>query len=245
MSRFAIPLLFATLLFLTSVSSAPAQDRVREAREVESFTEVALSVPGTLHVRQGEPRSVEVKASTDVLEHVETTVEGGTLKIRDERDRDGFLKFLFGDGDAEIENEIEAYVTVPTVEGVSLAGAGTVIGETPIEASSLNLSSAGSGDMRLEVNVQALEIENAGAGTFTLEGTADRAEVQSAGAGTVEALDLTTETADVEIAGSGDIRLHVTDNLSVDIIGSGNVEHRGSPTIETSMIGSGEVRSVE
>ncbi len=245
MSRFTFALLFASLLLLTSVTLTPAQDRVREAREVEAFTEVALSVPGTLRVRQGEPRSVEVEASSDVLEHVETTVEGGTLKIRDERDRDGFLKFLFGDGNAEIENEIGARVTVPTIEGVSLAGAGTVIGETPIEAASLDLSSAGSGDMRLAVQVQALEVESAGAGTFALEGTADRVEVQSAGAGTVEALDLTTETATIEIAGSGDIRLHVTDNLSADIIGAGDVEHRGSPTIETSMIGSGEVRSAE
>lgn len=245
MSRFTFASLFAGFLFLMGVSLTPAQDRVREAREVESFTGIALSVPGTLHLRQGEPRSVEVEAPTDVLEHVETTVEGGTLKIRDERDPDGFLDVLFGDGGADIEEKVEAYVTVPTVDGIALAGAGTVLGETPIEASSLDLSNAGSGDMRLEVQVQALEVESAGSGTFDLTGTADRVDMQSAGSGTVEAIDLTVETADVQMAGSGDMRLHVVDSLSAEIIGSGDIEHRGSPTIETSLIGSGEVRAVE
>lgn len=243
MSRLAFVLLFACLV---QMGAAPTAAQDREVREVDAFTEVALSVPGTLSLRQGEPRSVEVKASADVLEHIETTVEGGTLKIRDERDNDGVMGFLFGSGgDADIEEKVEVYVTAPTIEGISLAGAGTVVGETPIEASSLDLSSAGSGDVQLELRVERLEIESAGAGTFRLTGTANRVEVSSAGSGTVEALDLVTETAEIEIAGAGSIRLHVTDRLSADIIGSGDIEHRGSPTIETSVIGSGEVRSVE
>lgn len=245
MSRLASVLLFACLLLMGAAPTA-AQDRAREARTVEAFTEVALSVPGTLYLRQGEPRSVEVKASADVLEYVETTVEGGTLKIRDERDNDGFLDLLFGGGGgSDIEEQVEVYVTVPTVEGISLAGAGEVIGETPIEASSLDLNNAGSGDVQLEVRVEKLEIESAGAGTFALKGTADRVEVSSAGSGTLEAIDLVTGTAEIQIAGSGDIRLDVTDRLSAEIIGSGNIEHRGSPTIETSTIGSGDVRSVK
>ena len=245
MYRSASVLLFASILFLADVSWAHAQDRTQETREVVSFTEVALSMPGTLHLRQGTPRSVDVKAPADVLKHVETTVENGTLKIRDERAPAGFLESLFGGGGAETEEEIEAYVTVPTVEGVSLAGAGTVVGETPIEASSLDLRSAGSGDMQLAIRVQELEVESAGASTFDLKGTADEVAVAGAGAGTVEAIDLTTKTAEVEVAGAGDVRLHVTDRLSVDIIGAGDIEHRGSPDIETNIIGSGEVRSVE
>jgi hypothetical protein len=232
--------LLAGLLLLTSVTVAPAQDRTREAREVGAFTEVSLGVPGTLHLRQGESRSVEVEATPKVLDHLETTVDGDELEIRDESN---FLERMF-DGDRDW-GKIDVYVTAPTFEKIALAGSGAVVGETPIEGSSLDLENAGSGDVELEVTVTDLSASIAGSGTMRIRGTADRVEVRIAGSGTVQAMGLTTATAEIEVTGSGDTQLHVTNRLSARIIGSGDVEYRGSPEVDTSILGSGNVRSVE
>lgn len=230
----------AALLLLVTAASALAQDRVRETREVRTFTEVGLSVPGTLHLRQGDAQSVEVEATRKVLDHLETTVEDGRLKIRDEANA---LERMFDDG--QEWGEIDVYVTAPTIEVVSIAGSGSIVGETPLEASSLALENAGSGDIDVEVATSDLRTSIAGSGTIRVRGTAEDVRVQIAGSGTVDGLDLRTATADVKVAGSGDTRLHVTDQLSVQIMGSGDVTYRGSPSIDTSILGSGDVRPAE
>ena len=239
MSR-VLPFLLVVFLGLTIAVPATGQDRVRETREVPAFTKVALSVPGTLHLRQGDTRSVEVEAVPKVLDHLETTVEGSRLKIRDESN---FFEDVFGD-DGE-GGEIDVYVTAPTIEAVSIAGSGAIVGETPIESSSLALENAGSGSVDLEVSTSRLRTSIAGSGTIRVRGTADEVNVRIAGSGTIDGLDLTTASADIQVAGSGDTRLHVTDRLSVQIMGSGDVEYRGSPAIDRSILGSGDVRPVE
>jgi hypothetical protein len=227
------------LLFLLGGTSSPAQDRVREARTVEAFTEVALSVPATLHLRQGEPRSVEIEATKRVLDRIETAVENGRLKIRD---ASNFFERMFDD---EEDGTVDVYVTAPTIEGISLAGSGRVEGETPIESASLALENAGSGAMDLAVTTTDLRVSVAGSGTFDLRGTAESVTVQIAGSGTIRGADLTTATAEISVAGSGDTYLRVTDRLSAKIMGSGDVVYRGTPSVDTSILGSGEVRSAE
>ena len=236
MRRILPPVFLVLLLLLTVAPTATAQDRVREARDVSAFTKVALNVPGTLHLRQGEARSVEIEAARKVLDHLETTVEGSQLKIRDESN---FFGRMFDDRDW---GDIDVYVTSPTIEAVSVAGSGSVVGETPIETSSLDLNNAGSGDLDLEVATGDLTASIAGSGTMQLRGTAERVDVRIAGSGTVRARDLTTATAEIQVMGSGDTYMHVTDRLSVEIMGSGDVEYRGSPSIDTSILGSGDVR---
>ena len=232
--------LLVVVLGLTIAVPATGQDRVRETREVPAFTKIALNVPGTLHLRQGDARSVEVEATRRVLEHLETVVEDGRLKIRDESN---FFEDVFGDDQGW--GEIDVYVTASTIETVSIAGAGSVVGETPIESTSLALENAGSGSVDLEVSTSRLRTSIAGSGTIRVRGTADDVNVRIAGSGTIDGLDLTTASADIQVAGSGDTRLYVTDRLSAQIMGSGDVEYRGSPSIDKSILGSGDVRSVE
>lgn len=239
MLRSVPSLLLISLALLSTTKVASGQDTEREAREVDTFTKIALSVPGTLHLRQGEPHSLEIDASQEVLDHLETTVEDGSLKIRDDSN---FFDRLFDDRD---EADVEFYVTVPSLEAISVAGAGRIVGETPIESATLALNNAGAGDIDLEIDVDELTMNLAGAGTLHLRGTADDVSVRIAGSGSVRALDLTTPTADIEVAGSGDTHLHVVDQLSASIMGSGDVQYRGAPTVDTGIMGSGKVRSVE
>jgi hypothetical protein len=239
MTRYLVLLLLLAGLLLGSALPAAAQDRTRETRSVDAFTEVGLSVPGTLHLRQGTSRSVEVEAAPTVLEHLETTVDGGRLEIRD---ASNWFDRMFG-GDDRDWGPIDVYVTAPTYEVVALAGSGAVVGETPLEGETLALKNAGSGRLTLEVAVRDLTVSIAGSGAAELRGTAETVAVEIAGSGTVDGLDLRTATATIDVAGSGDTHIHVTDRLSATLMGSGDVTYRGSPTTDTSILGSGRVRA--
>lgn len=219
--RHSASTLVLLVLLMCTTLPATAQERERQQREVATFSEIAYSIPGTLHLRQGDEQSVEVEATPEVLEEVETTIDGGTLEIRSAR-QSGWLGWLLGSENG-LEGDINVYVTAPTIEALSLAGSGNVVGETPFDGASFEINVAGSGALEMGLNVQDLEISVAGSGTTRLEGK--------------------TGSAEVSVAGSGDVYLPEVEELNASIAGSGNVWYQGDPQIETSIFGSGAVRS--
>lgn len=230
------------VLMLIPAHSALSQEQNRASRTVDAFTEIEFAISGTLHLRQADTHSVEVDAPSDVRDRVETTVATGVLEVRSE-DESGFFDWVTGDGlDGE---RIDVFVSAPTIEKLSLAGSGRIVGETPMEGESLSIDVAGSGSLDLDVAMERLDVHIAGSGTSTLRGRADAFSTNTAGSGDIRAADLSARTANVHIAGSGDVKLHVTDELEARILGSGEVEYRGSPSMEVRSLGSGEVRSIE
>lgn len=220
-----------------------AQDRVREARSVEAFTAVAFHVPGTLHLRQGDARSVEIEAPQKVLDEFEAAVENGTLKLPVDQDT-GIFDGLFGD-DKSYDAEVNVYVTAPAIESASLTGSGEIVGENQIEAEAFALNMAGSGRTTLDVSTDRLDVQVAGSGTTTLRGRTGALSVNIAGSGDLRAAELETQTTEVNIAGSGDVDVHVTEQLEASIFGSGDVGYRGRPAVSTNIMGSGNVNAID
>ena len=102
---------------------------------------------------------------------------------------------------------------------------------------------AGSGSQTAtKVKTTSLRIRTAGSGSITATGTADAQDVQMAGSGTYLGSGLTSKTATVKSAGSGNAEIAVTDSLDVTIIGSGSVTYTGSPQVKQSILGSGSLQ---
>ena len=75
-------------------------------------------------------------------------------------------------------------------------------------------------------------------------GTADDLDVIIRGSGDVKAFDLEVIRANVNVGGSGDVELNVTEFLEVTINGSGDVFFEGNPQVDVTINGSGDVRGV-
>lgn len=242
LTPYVLQIVFTVALLLGLQETPVAQAQERETREVDDFTQVSVAVPGTLYLSQGETHRVEVEADADVLDRLETTVEGGELKIREERSS-GWLSWLFGRRSSGAAFNI--YVTAPSIEELSLAGSGEIVGETPIEGEALSLEIAGSGGIDLDVNGERLQGRMAGSGAMHLRGAVTEINTEIAGSGDIHAEDVEATRGEVSIMGSGDTYVHVQDRLAVNIMGSGDVWYRGSPEIETNIQGSGEVQPLD
>ena len=81
----------------------------------------------------------------------------------------------------------------------------------------------------------------AGNGDVRIAGAAGSVGVVLDGTGDVHCADLPARQVAVRIRGSGDARVHATEELKVDIDGSGDVRYRGAPKITKSIRGSGAV----
>jgi hypothetical protein len=239
-------------------SSLVAQNR--ETRKVESFSKIAMRVPGTLHLKQGTPQSVELQGDQDVLKEIETNNEGGKLVI----EKDGKWR------DWDSDKKLDIYVTVPNIEAVSVAGSGSVVGETKITATDLDLNVSGSGSLTLDIAASGnVDADVSGSGDIDLKGTcrnldskisgsgkvksntkiSDTADFSVSGSGKIEAsgsatnvktsisgsgkvfaANLEASRCEVKISGSGTVEINVKDELDANISGSGSVAYKGNPS---------------
>lgn len=251
-------LTYLTMIALL-VSNTVLTAQHREVRDVANFTKISFGFPGKLYLKQGSPQKVELEGDRDVLEEVETDVEGGRLKIGKEG------KWFNWNSD----DKITVYITVPDIEAVSVSGSGDIIGQTKIRTNDLDLNVSGSGSLSLDVEARGdVEADVSGSGDMDLKGrfesfesdvsgsgrvvlaatiggtadfgisgsgkiqasgTADQVKTTISGSGKVMAADLQTNRCEVRISGSGSVEINVTNELDANIAGSGSVSYRGNP----------------
>lgn len=230
--------LFLTFIFISSflVNSVRAED---EDRDVPSFSEISLRIPGTLHVEQGSKQSVEIVAKSSTLEEIVTEVKGRQLIIRFKNKN--YFQRNFNPG------KIEIFITVPEIDGLSVSGSGDIVADDEIKTRILNLAVSGSGDIMLEeLKAERVKASISGSGDIIIKdgGVADDFSVSISGSGNVKAEGFKAVDVAVQIAGSGNCTVNSTGSLKARVAGSGSIYYNGNPNIDSSVAGSGRVRKM-
>jgi hypothetical protein len=197
-------------------------------RHVADFTKVSLEGAAEVIISQGSTPSVRIEGDDNLLEHITTTVDGSELEISNQHS-------------ISPTKSIKVFVTTKQLEGLSIAGSGTITTEVPFEARAFNVSIAGSGDIIADISAEQVSASISGSGDISLRGTAKSASVSIAGSGDYKGYALTTNSTSVDIAGSGDAEVHAAETLTGNIMGSGDILYRGEPRINSSIMGSGSI----
>lgn len=213
-----------------STTIVPSGKVAQESRSVSGYTGIAVSLPGTIVVRQGDYAPIALEADDNLLPEIETVVENGVLKIR-------FKRKLSVTGRATIR----LLVTGPTIESLAVAGSGDILAEA-LKAQALSVSVAGSGDVKIaRLDAQTMKASVAGSGDIKVAGRAAEVSVSVAGSGDVEAGRLESRRARVSIAGSGDVSVWALESLDVTVAGSGDIRYYGDPSLTKKVAGSGSL----
>ncbi|RPI11703.1 MAG: DUF2807 domain-containing protein [Actinobacteria bacterium] len=181
---------------------------VTDHREVASFTEVELAGANTVVIHVGAPQSVAVIGDDNLVGRVTTVVRASRLVI----DNPGNFTTTAPMGVA---------VSVPSLDGVELGGAGTV-----------TIDGVTGADFGAEL---------VGDGTLKVSGTVQRVMAVLAGAGTLDVHDLLAADATAQLRGTGTIRVHATSTLDATLTGTGTILYRGEPTVTMRNTGTGTV----
>lgn len=113
-----------------------------------------------------------------------------------------------------------------------------------LRAENLKFSVAGSGDLLVgEARARALRAVINGSGDIavTEAGWSDRLEVNVLGSGDADFFAVDGTSFEVNVIGSGQVRLGLAETIDATILGSGDVIYRGDPRLEQSIIGSGSL----
>lgn len=202
--------------------------------ELAAFDEVVTSGPQDVEITIGETFSVRVEGPPQALSLLEPVVENGRLTIGP---RDGFSwnRWRRLDG-------ATFYVTMPRLDSVTMAGSGEVRIDR-IEGDSFEATIGGPGEIAIdEIDVGEAGFTVAGSGNLVVAGAARETRITIAGSGEVQAGNLESETATIQIGGSGDVALGVEREARVSITGSGDVTILGDAECSVTRMGSGDVR---
>jgi hypothetical protein len=226
-----IALLSTTSTFAQKISGKGGT--VSKNIDLPTITGVGLGIAADVYLKQGSSQEITIKGQKNIIDNIKTEVKKGSWTI---------------EFDKEVQNyeDIKIYITMATLEEVSIGGSGSIIGDSKFgNLDNLDISIGGSGDIKLAVEAKDISCSIGGSGEIDLEGTGNELSISIGGSGDVEAFNLSVQKCNISSAGSGDISVNVGEKLDVSMVGSGDVTYKGNPKISTSIIGSGDVEKVE
>ncbi|SFQ83207.1 head GIN domain-containing protein [Hymenobacter arizonensis] len=201
-----------------------------EVRTLSTFERLELKIDAEVIVSQGSPQQVRVEAQRNILDVLETEMNGDKLEVE------------YGRVNVRGHDPIRIYITVPTLRELEVSGSGKASSATPFTATNFQASVSGSGELNLNfAQVDALRTTVSGSGEAKMSGNAPSHNVNISGSGRVSAYDLTTLDTYVGISGSGRSYVRAARTLNADITGSGSVYYKGNPTVSSRIAGSGRV----
>jgi hypothetical protein len=202
-----------------------------ETRTPGTFKAIRTTGSFDLVVRQGETTKVIVHGDDNLLSHLETVVESGTLSLR-------------WKSGLSLRTRARTLVEIvtPTLAAYASSGSGDLELES-FKTPALAISLSGSGDAQLAaLQAEELRLRISGSGDVKGAGKGQRVEIAISGSGDVSFADFEADDVSVRIAGSGDAAVFAHKTLKVSIAGSGDVSYKGEAQVVSSVAGSGRVR---
>lgn len=208
---------------------------------------IDVRIPGAVHFRAAPEWHATAKGPADVLDH---------LRIRNGRiEFDESLHLCGADVRIELEGPAVQRWTVSGSGDLSLdrldqselfivvAGSGSAIAGGKVEHTRAEIR--GSGDIDLAKLAQNnIDIDIRGSGSILAAGNAERTQVSIEGSGDARLGKLAVKDATISIRGSGNVEIAPEETADVQIYGSGDVRLMSKPkNVQTRIHGSGSVVS--
>jgi hypothetical protein len=186
---------------------------------------ITIAVPGEVHYSPGSGETINASGDPDIIAH---------LRVHDHK--------LDLDCNGSFHHR-NLQVTLPgrQFRRFAVAGSGKLDLEQ-LNQISLEMTVAGSGDIKASGKVDDVKINIAGSGSIEASGEAQTVRLKIAGSGDARLGQLTSKSADIDIAGSGNAEVAPQDSAKIKIAGSGDVRLLSDPkNVDSRIFGSGRI----
>lgn len=226
-------------------------DVVEQTLEISDFQEIINQTSVDVHINYGDSLKVVAVGQSNIINRLRKTVSGGKW----------YIELLPGN----YRNfDLTIYITTPNFDYIRINGSGNIIIDNNFNLSNVQVNINGSGDIvmndtltsdnidlningsgyiQLIANSQNISSNINGSGNIVLSGISESQSIIINGSGKYEAFEMQSANADIEVRGSGDSQIDVSDYLKVKILGSGDIYYSGHPEMDIDIAGSGSIHS--
>jgi len=185
------------------------------------FTKVEISTAFEFEIQQSSSYNISVTADDNVMDYVQVSKDGQTLKIGL-----GTVTW-FG------PKTLRATVTMPQLNGLTVSGAsrGDVYDFSSTE--DVDITVSGASRVNGDITAGNIEFDISGASTVQLEGSANDMVASVSGASRLNLGSFTVNNADVSFSGASSGTISLDGRLDADLSGASRLSYIGEPTMGT------------
>ncbi|WP_394345428.1 head GIN domain-containing protein [Hymenobacter persicinus] len=209
----------------------------RRTFNLSGFRQIEASGAYRVYVRQGSAFKVEAAGTDSDLRNLRVDTNGDQLTIHS-------LRSSFFGNFTSNRKPILVRVELPELRYLELNGAcrANVAG---FRGQPLKVEQSGACNAALAVDVPQLTLDLSGACQTDLRGSATELKVEGTGVCQINALELKSQRAEVELSGMSKAKVNVTDRLRADLSGASRLGYAGKPTsVRKEVSGSSRVTSL-
>ncbi|MCL2211972.1 MAG: DUF2807 domain-containing protein [Treponema sp.] len=228
-----IAMSFIIMVFVScnSFHIAGNGDLATSERAVTSFQKISTGSSVEICFYKSSEYKVVITTDSNLMEYVISEIKNNTLYIGL---RNGSYSFT----------KIMADVYCPVLTSVSISGSGKFSSNEKIAVPEFELIISGSGKADGEIDCDILNAVISGSGVINISGNNKNSNINVSGSGKFNGLDFIINEAVVNVSGSGDLNIHVTESLKAVISGSGILNYRGDPQVDKNINGSGKINKL-
>jgi hypothetical protein len=190
-----------------------------EAYAFTNFTEVEISSAFDFEINQSSSYNISVTADDNVMEYVQVSQVGQTLKIG--------LRTVTWFGPVTLR----ASVTMPELSGLTVSGAsrGDIYDFSSTE--DLDITVSGASRVNGDITAGNVEFDISGASTIQLEGSANDMVASVSGASRLNLGSFPVNNADVNFSGASSGTVNLNGRLDANLSGASRLWYIGEPTM--------------
>lgn len=219
-------IVISVLILCSFISAAQDQlivDANAKLRTLKgSFNRIKVSHAIKVIITQADTESLAVSASEEkYTDDIITELNGNTLDIRSKGNS------WTGRGG----RHLKVYVSFRELEGIEISGASDVLAVGAVKQPSIKIDISGASTFKADIRVKTLSLDMSGASKTVLAGTADVLKADCSGASDMEAFELNTNTANLDVSGASDIEINVSTDITAEASGASSIRYKGTASV--------------
>jgi Putative auto-transporter adhesin, head GIN domain/Outer membrane protein beta-barrel domain len=192
---------------------------VTQSRDLSTFN--GLSVTGIFKVifTQGEPQSVKIETDENLIDKINTEVNGGILTLSTK-------------GSVNNPSKMNVYITAKDLKSLELSGASKFSTTNKINAPKLKVEISGIAAATVSADAAIVNCDISGVGKLDIEGSGDQITADISGTAKLIASKFEVKEAKVDASGVGTATVNATKSVSLDASGASNIKYLPHDNLE-------------
>jgi hypothetical protein len=228
LTNISVVALFALLSGCDREDPGPLQ-KIHKEFVITDFDRLEMGSEFHIRVEQANSFSVRVQGDRRNVDDLEVYVQGNTLVIEfeDQRDR---------------HHDTNIDITMPVLKAVNFSGASDSRVRGFSSGDDIDLYLSGASICQVDAEFSRINLFMSGGSEILLFGAGDELKGEISGASSLKAFDYPVRSATIEISGASESRVTVTEELNVTAGGASSVVYRGEPSVNADTSGAASVK---
>lgn len=191
---------------------------VEEERPVGDFDGIRVSSGIDVKLSQGREARLIIIADEDLIDDVESEVVNGTLELS--VDRNWFRR-----------GNVEALITFVDIELLDVSAGSDVESDQLLKFGKIEIKASSGSDIELSLEASDISLRVSSGSDAELEGRSGKFYAKATSGSDIDAYDLETTDAVLELSSGSDVKIRVTGSLEVNATSGSDVHYRGEPEV--------------